>query len=289
MTRKYVLNRLSFAGVHVMMESFIDDWGEDDSLIGDAAERGYDENMSLAMWAYAAASAPTESIMIDVGAYAGIYTLFACKIRPTLKICAFEASAITYGRLTKNIFLNSLETRVAPANLAAWRTAEIIRMDHRYGIYSKCAGDSVVMEFDGVDHTVNVSAVPLDALLSAPQDLPDVFASKAFALPLNPAIAAVKIDIEGAEIEALAGAATMLKMKRPIIICEVLTDATLASLELVMGPFDYEVSRIADERNFLLCPRENRKAFTEGFESWKDEHDGTLSVSIERELILNIR
>ncbi|MBK8284634.1 MAG: FkbM family methyltransferase [Ahniella sp.] len=50
----------------------------------------------------------------------------------------------------------------------------------------------------------------------------------------------IKIDIEGAEFEALAGAVTVLKRKRPLILCEVAStnSAQVGSLLLSM---DYKI------------------------------------------------
>lgn len=60
----------------------------------------------------------SNSIMYDIGANVGVYTIYAGVTKPDLKIFAFEPTFFNYGLLNKNIYLNKLSEHVSALCLA---------------------------------------------------------------------------------------------------------------------------------------------------------------------------
>ena len=134
--RKFVVSELSFAGRKVLIECFDNIWGCDDPITAQICDGEFDEQESLRLWAFAVSSAPANATVLDVGAFAGLYSLVAAKIRPDVKAIAFEPSTMTYGRLARNVLWNKLDTRVVAANLAVSDEAATISLPHAFGLYT---------------------------------------------------------------------------------------------------------------------------------------------------------
>ncbi|MFA6079119.1 MAG: FkbM family methyltransferase [Candidatus Omnitrophota bacterium] len=132
----------------------------------------------------------TGDVIMDCGAYVGDFTLYAAKaVGKTGKVVAYEPDPTAFKRLCENINLNALNN-VILVNKGVW-------------------SDDTALEFSGGDKGANffnqnthnktfhkVSVVSID--------------SEAQRLGLNK-IDFIKMDVEGAEIEAVKGAAKTLK------------------------------------------------------------------------------
>jgi FkbM family methyltransferase len=145
--------------------------------------------------------------IIDGGANEGAYTLFfASRLGPAGRVIAVEPSPRELERLHANITRNHLDNIVVAALALAERMGEvslnIANAEH--------AGQNTLGEFvyDGV-FSVGRLAVPastIDDLVGAhfPDGKLDV----------------IKLDLEGAEQRALAGAQHTLRQARPLILFE---------------------------------------------------------------------
>lgn len=242
--------RVSVAGARFLMHSITAPWGEDDPILRQLREGRFDEHDSIAHWVAMVRAAPRSAIILDVGAFAGLFSLVATSLRPDLLAIAFEPSSVTFGRLAYNIQLNGLNTRILPAHLAAWDKREPLSLPHKYGVFTLCPGERASRE-DQVDHSETVMAVPLDALLTEP--LPDFLNSKGYKLAGRP-VAAVKIDVEGVEPRVLSGAKGLIERDRPAFICEALNTAAADTLASFFGGSGYSHALVAGERNMVALP-----------------------------------
>ncbi|GIV64148.1 MAG: hypothetical protein KatS3mg045_1487 [Bellilinea sp.] len=270
MSRLLMLSKLTFLGQTILLESIKDPWGESDSLLSDIERSGYyDENNSLSLWVYLATMVKNDEMMLDVGAYSGIYSLFAAKFIKGGAIGALEASAVTYGRLVRNIMLNSMDMIVAAGHFAATNSFGITSLSHLYGIYTTCAGDTIrpVRE---TDHLERVIGIPLDEFMSEPKNRPGVFSSKSVNIINSTRISAIKIDVEGAELEVLEGAKRILEVYRPTIICESFNEKELGNF---LESFAYKINKIAEERNYLCIPNEKSRKFYNDYKSWLSHYE----------------
>lgn len=129
-------------------------------------------------------------VIVDCGAYAGEFTLYAAiAVGNTGKVIAFEPDSQNYERLVNNIKLNNL-TNVIAVPKGVWSQNTVL------GFNNSHSGVSSFL-FDGkAESTINVPVVRLDDELSENGIRKVDF---------------IKMDIEGAEIEAIKGAKRVLE------------------------------------------------------------------------------
>lgn len=142
--------------------------------------------------------------VVDVGANIGHYAMVAARaVGPAGLVVAFEPEADNHAALVANLALNGL------GNV----TAERLALGARPG--------AAALHLDGANrggHSLapaNVQA-PADAQAVAVATLDDYLAER---LP-DRRLGFVKIDVQGAEAEVLAGAAATLARDRPVVLVE---------------------------------------------------------------------
>lgn len=129
------------------------------------------------------------AVFYDVGGHIGFFSVLAARLGAS--VVAFEPLPENADRIRRNAALNGFAVEVIEA--AAW--------DSDTGV-SLVAGDSS-SEWRAAPAGSSPS-VSLDGFAAARRP-PDV----------------IKIDVEGAEVRVLAGAARILAERRPVVICEV--------------------------------------------------------------------
>lgn len=147
---------------------------------------------------------------VDVGANEGIYSIFAasCVGRGGV-VWAFEPSARELERLQRNRESNDLDFRIFPVGLSDTNgTAELLVAEDSHGGLNTLGG----IAYAGVAEARRES-IPL-------RRLDDVIAENAPAR-----VDIIKIDVEGAELQVLRGAAESLRRYRPLLLFEVLLPA----------------------------------------------------------------
>jgi FkbM family methyltransferase len=128
--------------------------------------------------------------VVDCGAYIGEFTLYAAKaVGPSGRVIAFEPDPAIYKRLMANIELNGF-ANVAALNKGVWSRAGTL----------KFVGDSIkgysFMSAEKDAAAIDVPVVSLD------DELKSLNITK---------VDFIKMDVEGAELEALKGMARTLK------------------------------------------------------------------------------
>jgi FkbM family methyltransferase len=144
-------------------------------------------------------------VFYDVGANMGFFSLIASRfVGPQGSICAFEPDPRNAAAIRENASLNGLHNlRLCQVALGATsRRAEFVvaRWDGGGSLFEECTSPS-----DRADRT-EVQVEPLVALIPA-QKLPD------------PTF--VKIDVEGAELEVLAGMTATISRCHPVLLYEI--------------------------------------------------------------------
>lgn len=268
------VSHFSVLGGAFAMAGIVERQGTDD-VIRDQLESGtFDEYESLAIWLFLAKVSRPGSLLVDVGAFTGVYALAACAASRNVKAVAFEPSAVTFGRLAMNVKLSALDLRVIPANLALSDERGPVSFPHRYGIYNLCPGESLGQST--TDHTQTAFRVLGDDLLSETEDLPDYLNSTG--IPLRPFrnVRAVKIDVERHEPCVLAGMSDVIRRDRPAVICESLGSVEERSLEAAFSEFNYSKLSIERERNILFLPAEVAGSFASAYGAWRALNPGPL-------------
>jgi FkbM family methyltransferase len=254
---EFCVSEIQVADVTLVLDSVLESWGEDDSALPSLLDGSYAEPATLAFWMACARRAGPEDILIDVGAFTGLFTLLGVKASTIGKVIAFEPSAVTYGRLVRNIHLNGAASRVIPCNLAAAEVEKTARFPHRWGIYAMCSGESFLT--DQADHTQPAFCVPLDVLLDPLADAPYLSSQAQPVWPYR-RVAAIKIDVERSEPQVLAGAQGLIAAYRPVIIAEVIDDAATRAMTAFAAGIGYQIAHIGHEANVAMFPPEDPHA-----------------------------
>ena len=172
---------------------------------GEAAGLRFAVDRSSVVWATGRVELPVQqavaaalfdgAVFFDVGANVGFYTLLAARaVGPTGRVVAFEPHPQNVQALERNVQLNGLEN-VLIVPKAASRAAGHASLEVRNRATARL----------GTQHGLEVETVALDDIVSAHPELrPDV----------------VKIDVEGHELDVLAGFRRTLEQAAPILLCE---------------------------------------------------------------------
>jgi FkbM family methyltransferase len=146
----------------------------------------------------------SEGIVVDVGAHYGRYTLIAAKrIGPKGKVIAIEADPKNFDMLNKNIKLNELSEHVITLNFAATSNKSKVKLSipekkSGHTIYS-----SIIPDRAPTEKFIEVNANTLDNLLH----------ENGISIE---EVNWIKIDVEGAELEVLKGATSVLSKNKDI-------------------------------------------------------------------------
>ena len=151
----------------------------------------------------------------DVGANTGVYSLIATTVRG-VDVHAFEAYPPVADLLRENLALNRSGRRVHFVEAAASDVVGEIQFFVPQESGPIETSSSTEAGFREGSVPITVSATTLDAYWESIG---------------SPAVAAVKLDVEGAEHRVLAGARRLVAAARPVVFYEVLPDARLDELE----------------------------------------------------------
>jgi FkbM family methyltransferase len=147
------------------------------------------------------------AVFVDVGANVGLFSLVAARwVGPAGRVCSFEPSSREFARLSEHVRLNGLEN-ITVIRDAVGRSAGSASL--RVATYPDAGLNTLgrTFPYEGVatDRVEPVHVTTIDEF-AAQQRLDR--------------ITAIKLDIEGSEIAALAGAIESLKHFRPVLFIE---------------------------------------------------------------------
>jgi FkbM family methyltransferase len=172
--------------------------------------------------------APKADVFWDIGSNIGYYSLLASKLKPSMKVVAFEPARGPRHYLEKNIALNAPDIECVPVALSDKQGRltfyEVTNPKYKFIKYN-LAGEghagSHISDRNFMAHEVAADTV-------------DHFFSQQ-----NYRVDLVKIDTEGTEDRILSQAHEMLEKCEPIIICETLFNTIEDKLEALLKPKGY--------------------------------------------------
>lgn len=192
------------------------------------------------------------SVIFDVGANTGIYSLVAKALNPESKVYAFEPVKRIYQKLEFNHRLNNYDTtclEYAASNANGTATIYDLPIDHVYSV-------TVNKNLNSADTKVIPTIVQTTRL--------DTFIEQSGISKLD----LIKLDVETYEAEVIEGLGIYLQKFKPTLLVEVLNDKIGNQLQKLFDGNDYlyfninedtgevkQVEHIKREThyNFLVC------------------------------------
>lgn len=158
-----------------------------------------------------------DDLVLDVGANIGNHTLYLAHVTGC-RVESFEPNAELAAALEASVRAGGLEGRVQVNAHALGSRARRAHLDHVDE--SNLGGFRVTEVADGAEGDIEVRVLDdrLDSL---------------------PPVRAMKIDVEGAEMEVLAGAEQVIARDRPLLFIEAMDVASLDALAAWVGAHDY--------------------------------------------------
>lgn len=154
---------------------------------------------------------------IDVGANVGYFTLAAAYARPDADVHAVEPIPDNADRLDTHLAGSGIR------NVTVHRTAAGTGTDD---LWLDATSDGAFAHEVSPDHqgAIRAKQTTLDLLWGSLG---------------RPEVSAIKVDVEGAELEVLRGASELLARDKPVLLIEVVDQEVLRELNIVLGPLGY--------------------------------------------------
>lgn len=164
-----------------------------------------------------------DSVFYDAGANIGLYSLYACYLNSSVRAVCFEPEALNFARLNLNLHDNGLSGRALafPIGLGAEDAVFVFRLS-ALEAGRALHGDRFVKQ--GAEaHRQGMAVLPLDELRRRAGDL--------LAPPTH-----LKVDVDGPELEVLAGAGATLALPSLVhVLVEAAADQQQAVLSILDG------------------------------------------------------
>lgn len=176
-------------------------------------------------------------VIVDAGAACGLFALATCLIYPAAVIWAFEPSERQRILLARNSKLNGMGGRIRITPFALWNSEDCLSF-RTHGPMSSLREVSGLPSY--LAFTESVQTLSLNAWTKR---------SKLKRLDL------MKMDIEGAEIEALEGAGEVLRQYHPQLLIQAYHQRdgvrTFERCVRYLTPFGYECRELKPESGLL--------------------------------------
>jgi FkbM family methyltransferase len=206
----------------------------DDLVVNSIMWTGSYERMSLTIWARLANNA---NLILDIGAYTGIYGYVAARANKQSRIICFEPLDLNFSRIWENITLNSFSNISALPLAVSDKDGEIDLNIYSDGNFLT-SGSSTKNEITKQPRLrKKVQSISIDTIAE---------------LNSIQKIDLVKIDVEGSVKEVLEGMRKTLEKCRPDFIIEVLQDIELANyLTSFFKKYNYNFFEIKEDNNYI--------------------------------------
>jgi FkbM family methyltransferase len=173
---------------------------------------------------------------IDIGAFIGTHSIYFARFCSLCPVISFEANAATFPILLSNVRQNGLEHVIMPINRALWSTPG--QADVLPGPANNLGSSNVHLLADGARGDVVVST--LDSELVGKN---------------CGAVALIKIDVEGAELEVLRGGTKTILANLPLLCVEVHSLRHLIAVLTLLRPGQYWIlDCLGFSPTYLLAP-----------------------------------
>lgn len=185
----------------------------------------------------------TASVILDIGANTGLYSIVSQGSNPKATVYAFEPYAVNIERLNKNLQLNGLENKVVVVEKALGNANKSVAF-----AVPEDEQISDVISAD-IDFTEQFSSSEMGfTTTQVPQVTLDTFVAEAGIERVD----LMKIDVENYELSVFEGALQTLEKHRPNILVEIFVDPErIAFFDTQLKPLGYHCYLIGKKGLFL--------------------------------------
>lgn len=211
------------------------------------------EKLSLRLWTKLCRDA---TVILDIGANTGVYSLIAKTVNPSARVFAFEPVRRVYEKLVENVAMNGFNVNCFEVGVSNQDGVAMIHdLPESPHVYSVTIGGSI--------HGPDVETVPTRITTTRLDSL--IEREKVEQIDL------VKIDVETHEPQVMEGFGRYLDLFRPTILIEILNDEIGKKVQEIVKDKDYLYFNIDDKNNsvrrsdrivksdyfnYLLCNKE---------------------------------
>lgn len=169
------------------------------------------------------------SVILDIGANSGLFTLLACTINPKTQVIAFEPAPEVRLQLEANVKANGFENRCAIRSEAASDANGTACLHLPFESWT-----SASLNADGyhglAGNTITIKTVTVDSIAAA-----------------YPTVDLVKIDVEGFEDKVLEGMQQTVSRCTPVIILECNVGGPASALNAFLSRNNYECFLLSEK------------------------------------------
>lgn len=179
-----------------------------------------------------------QGIILDIGAHLGTHSLFYASQMNSTRVISFEPSIILFEILKSTVHNNKpLSNIIEIKNVGLW---DFITKKDLYSHYENNSGSNSV--FKQTDDAQVVEVIELTTL--------DYYFNRN-KLNINEEIIFIKLDIEGAEANAILGSLRTIERYKPLIYCECHEEKHAIRIMSILSRFNYRILSINNEHYYF--------------------------------------
>jgi len=209
-------------------------------------------------------------VVLDVGAYSGVYALTALATNPSVQVFAFEPNLPMTKQILESSDLNEFTDRLAVYDCALADYEGFAQLQQAPS-NSSAGIASIVYSHD--QHPINVGNPGYHLTTNGVHSV-EVRVRQLDSFDFGAKVALMKVDAEGSEVSIFRGARELLQESQPIILSEALTLKELEEQfeELkssgYMAPIAVDEDGFhGDDCNFVWCHSDDYEAVIEAVEA----------------------
>lgn len=254
-----------FIDISINQSNFVMFSNNDDTVAQSYFWFGADGFEPLSLSTFAALSKQA-SVVFDIGAFTGVYSLCAQHQNPNAKVVAFEPSRSTWERSKVNFVANRMGTKIDLHDFALSSSEGQVEFNHYRGSLALQSGASLVKKGDKEVYSTEVVNTRLG------DDVVKQYGG----------VDLIKIDVEGAELMVLEGLKQSFVNNQPTVIIEI-EPHNISDILMMFADLSYEVRTIDDLNGQFLTPDPAEKVVI-NYLAWSKDKTESVEKALGRKL-----
>jgi len=186
----------------------------------------------------------TDTIFFDIGANAGYFSLLGSRIAKCGKVISFEPVPTNIETIKSHISENKINNIIIEPIVISDKACLVEFSIEKTNANSHISDVKIEHAVSNPLNTINVQSVTLDEFSLEKKITPNV----------------VKMDVEGAEVKVLMGAANLLKSGNAVWIISTHSTSLYEDCKNIMQSYGYRIDSLHGFHHELLCYPGNHNA-----------------------------